>query len=169
MWWKIALLGLALRLTAIYYFSRSDNYYEGLFKNIVDVDYKVYLDASLYDSPYQRHTYRYSPLLAWMVAPSYDTHQLFGKALIALFDALSIVFIYKIFEGRGNQDAQANSKAAKIVSFFYCLNPVLIYLTVRGSCEGITMALACAFWYFYIGGDCNGNMSPVERIDKSVA
>lgn len=42
----------------------------------------------------------------------------------------------------------------------------MIYVTVRGSCEGITMALASAFWYFYFGGDVHGNMSPVERVDK---
>ena len=46
---------------------------------------------------------------------------------------------------------------------------MLIYLTVRGSCEGITMALAAAFWCFYIGGDSNGNMSPVEKIDKGIS
>jgi phosphatidylinositol glycan class M len=32
-----------------------------------DIDYKVYTDAAHYDSPYQRHTYRYSPILAYMM------------------------------------------------------------------------------------------------------
>lgn len=47
MWWRIALLGLVIRLIAIYFVSRNDNYYDGIFKTIVDVDYKVYLDATL--------------------------------------------------------------------------------------------------------------------------
>lgn len=51
---------------------------------------------------------------------------------------------------------------------FPYLNPFLIYITIRGSCEGITMALASAFWYFYIGGDTNGNMNPEERISKGL-
>lgn len=51
-WLKIALIGLAIRLLAIFYFSQGDNYQDGVFKIIVDVDYKVYLDASLYPSPY---------------------------------------------------------------------------------------------------------------------
>ena len=168
MWLRIAFLGLTLRIAAILYFSRNDNYYDGIFQTIVDVDYKVFLDASNYPSPYDRHTYRYSPLLALLMSPSYYTHQCFGKIVIALFDAASIIFLYKLFESR-KKDKKSNEKAAQIVSYFYCLNPVLIYLTVRGSCEGITMALASAFWYFYIGGDCTGNMSPVEKIDKGIS
>ena len=52
MWWKIALLGLILRIAAIFFFSRNDNYQDGVFDIIVDIDYKVFLDASLYSSPY---------------------------------------------------------------------------------------------------------------------
>ena len=48
----IAVVGLLVRLVPILYFSSGDHYYNGIFSNIVDVDYKVYLDASLYDSPY---------------------------------------------------------------------------------------------------------------------
>lgn len=35
--------------------------------NGTDIDYKVYTDAAYYDSPYERHTYRYTPLLAYMM------------------------------------------------------------------------------------------------------
>ena len=97
MWIKIALIGLVIRVAAILYFSRNDNYYDGVFETIVDVDYKVYLDAAAYPSPYQRHTYRYSPLLAWMMSPSNYLHQCFGKIVIALFDVAAMVFMYKIF------------------------------------------------------------------------
>jgi len=47
---------------------------------------------------------------------------------------LTIMFIYKTFQSRGKLDEKINKKAAQIVSWFYALNPVLIYLTVRGSC-----------------------------------
>jgi hypothetical protein len=30
------------------------------------------------------------------------------------------------------------------------------------------MVMASAFWYFYVGGEGHGNMSPVERIDRGV-
>ena len=52
MWIKIALIGFVIRVAAILYFSRNDNYYDGVFDTIVDVDYKVYLDAAAYPSPY---------------------------------------------------------------------------------------------------------------------
>ena len=68
------------------------------------------------------------------MAPSYQYHQLFGKVLIAVCDMLTIMFIYKTFQSRGKVDQKINNKAAQIVSWFYSLNPVLIYLTVRGSC-----------------------------------
>lgn len=87
---------------------------------------------------------------------------------MACFDVLAMFFVYKIFEHRGKDDPNVKLKAAKLATYFYSLNPVLIYVTVRGSCEGITMALASAFWYFYVGGDCHGNMSPVERLDRNV-
>lgn len=32
-----------------------------------DIDYKVYTDAAFYESPYDRHTYRYSPILAYLM------------------------------------------------------------------------------------------------------
>lgn len=48
MWIKIAGLALLVRLLFIFYISKDDNYYEGVFSNIVDIDHKVYLDASLY-------------------------------------------------------------------------------------------------------------------------
>jgi len=70
----VAFVGLVIRLLFISYFSSGDHYYNGVFTNIVDVDYKVYLDASLYPSPYQRHTYRYSPILSYLMAPSYQYH-----------------------------------------------------------------------------------------------
>lgn len=49
-----------------------------------DVDYRVYSDAAkrvMQDgSPYDRATYRYSPLIAWMLLPNEMLSPLWGKA-----------------------------------------------------------------------------------------
>ena len=76
-----------------------------------------------------------------------------------------MIFIFKIFSRKAN-DEKSSLKAANMITCFYSLNPIFIYLTVRGSIEGITMALGAIFWYLYVGGNCSGNMSPVEKLDK---
>lgn len=51
-WMLLALFGFALRIFIIQSLSKDDNYLEGKFNIFTDLDYKVYLDGSLYDSPY---------------------------------------------------------------------------------------------------------------------
>lgn len=51
-WTILALAGLAFRIWLIQISSKNDNYYEGVYSMLTDLDYKVYLDATLYDSPY---------------------------------------------------------------------------------------------------------------------
>jgi phosphatidylinositol glycan class M len=63
-----------------------------------DVDYRVVTDGSWHifngRSPFNRHTYRYTPLLAIMLIPNIYLHRCFGKIVFALFD-LSIAIIIK--------------------------------------------------------------------------
>lgn len=63
-----------------------------------DVDYRVVTDGArhIYDgkSPFNRHTYRYTPLLAILLLPNICLHQCFGKILFAIFD-LAIAVIIK--------------------------------------------------------------------------
>ena len=164
-WALIALFGFALRLFIIQSLSKHDNYYEGNYNIFTDLDYKVYLDASLYDSPYQRHTYRYSPLLAWIMSPSYKYHQNFGKWVLAIFDVTACYFIYKMFASRKEQE---HKNGSLFMTLLINSNPFLVYLSIRGSCESITMTLAFAFLYFYFGGDSSGNMSALERRKKGI-
>lgn len=62
-----------------------------------DVDYKVFTDASRHilenRSPYNRHTYRYTPLVALLLIPNVLLHGCFGKLLFSFVDLLVGVLI----------------------------------------------------------------------------
>lgn len=50
----------------------------------------------------------------------------------------------------------------------YALNPFFIYVTIRGNCEAITVALYFAFLYFYFSESVSGSISAYERRDKGL-
>lgn len=62
-----------------------------------DVDYRVVTDGArhIYNgrSPFNRHTYRYTPLLAIFLLPNIYLHRCFGKILFAVFDLVIAVII----------------------------------------------------------------------------
>lgn len=57
-----------------------------------DIDYKVFTDAARhltnFESPYKRHTYRYSPLIAILLIPNVLANDCFGKILFSVVDIL---------------------------------------------------------------------------------
>ena len=69
-----------------------------------------------------RHTYRYTPLLAWLLLPGYN-FPLFGKIIFILFDWASACLIYKNF--------------GKAPTAFYLFNPLTIGIAARGNAESI--------------------------------
>ena len=77
------------------YFHSQDSISEVKF---TDVDYRVFTDAARHiyqdGSPYDRHTYRYTPLLAWMLIPNINFTPLFGKFLFSAFDIIAAHLIY---------------------------------------------------------------------------
>lgn len=65
-----------------------------------DIDYKVVTDGARYilnnESPFRRHTYRYSPILALCLIPNLLIHKSFGKILFSICDILVGILIKKI-------------------------------------------------------------------------
>jgi phosphatidylinositol glycan class M len=62
-----------------------------------DIDYRVVTDGAMHiyngRSPFDRHTYRYTPLLAIFLLPNIYLHRCFGKLLFAAFDLVIAVII----------------------------------------------------------------------------
>uniref|UniRef100_T1GIU9 GPI alpha-1,4-mannosyltransferase I, catalytic subunit n=1 Tax=Megaselia scalaris TaxID=36166 RepID=T1GIU9_MEGSC len=83
---KHLLIALGIRLVLVSYSEIHDQNAEVLY---TDVDYEVVTDGARHilenRSPFQRHTFRYSPILALILTPNVY-HKSFGKILFSLFD-----------------------------------------------------------------------------------
>lgn len=112
-----------------------------------DIDYMVFTDASRYvsrgESPYARDTYRYTPLLAWMLLPtswSILGFFSFGKALFALSDVVAGWLVAKSLVVAHKMSPE---RALKYASF-WLLNPMVANISTRGSSEGLLGVLVVA-------------------------
>lgn len=86
----LLLLGLAVRLVLLLFGLWQD---ANLQVKYTDIDYEVYTDAARFilqgGSPYDRSTYRYSPLLAFLMVPNVVMQKAFGKLLFCACDLLA--------------------------------------------------------------------------------
>lgn len=115
-----------------------------------DIDYLVFTDASRYlsrgQSPYERATYRYTPLLAWLLYPTTWAGLWFhfGKALFATSDIVAGWMIFVLLRQRG----LSRERSLKYSSI-WLLNPMVATISTRGSSEGLLCVLAMALlWAF---------------------
>ncbi|KAJ3133054.1 GPI mannosyltransferase 1 [Physocladia obscura] len=112
-----------------------------------DIDYSVFTDAARLvaagSSPFARATYRYTPLLAWLLVV------VNGKLLFGVCDLLTAVFIAKI-----NLHKHRNPNEASInvifEAFLWILNPFVAVISTRGNAESIIAVLVLATVYFLI-------------------
>jgi phosphatidylinositol glycan class M len=133
-----AVFSAAIVLRAVFFFY-------GLFQDAhspmkyTDIDYYVFTDAarflSLGQSPYDRDTYRYTPLLAWLIYPTTWPGMWFsfGKVLFAVGDIVAGWMMFRILrEYRGME----KERALKFASI-WLLNPMVATISTRGSSEGL--------------------------------
>lgn len=105
-----------------------------------DIDYYVFTDAARYisrgQSPYARDTYRYTPLLAWLIYPTVWSGQFwfsFGKVLFAIGDVATGWMMFRILK---QYKKMSNERALKFASI-WLLNPMVATISTRGSSEGL--------------------------------
>lgn len=110
-----------------------------------DIDYFVFTDASRYvsqsRSPYDRETYRYTPILAWMLLPTaWPGWFSFGKALFATSDIVTGWLIVLVLRSHGDMPMDRALKFASI----WLLNPMVAIISTRGSSEGLLAVMVVA-------------------------
>lgn len=155
-----------IRLVFVVYGEFQDYYAEVPF---TDIDYRVVTDGARYilneQSPYKRHTYRYTPLLAFLLTGNIFIHASFGKILFSIFDILIGIIIRQIildeylhtFEAIENSFLKRNKrildsssqsrfhpipmryqKRATWASLLWLYNPMAVIIATRGNGDSIT-------------------------------
>ncbi|KAJ1989659.1 GPI mannosyltransferase 1 [Coemansia spiralis] len=113
-----------------------------------DIDYNVFTDAARFvwegSSPYQRSTYRYTPLLAWLLTPNIWFHSTFGKWMFVACDCAVGALIIRITKARGVSD-----QAAAAYSAIWLLNPQVATISTRGSAESFVCAVVMTSFYAF--------------------
>lgn len=114
-----------------------------------DIDYLVFTDAASFvaggRSPYDRATYRYTPLLSWLLYPTSWRNSAvpwfeFGKALFAAGDIVTGWLIARILRRHQGMTTEASMKYASI----WLLNPMVANISTRGSSEGLVAVIVIA-------------------------
>ncbi|CAM8927597.1 unnamed protein product [Rhodiola kirilowii] len=105
-----------------------------------DIDYLVFSDAASYvvsgQSPYKRTTYRYSPLLAFLLVPNSYIHPSWGKFLFSAADLLVGLLIRSILKLR-----KVPEDICSYSVVVWLFNPFTFTIGTRGNCEPIVCAV----------------------------
>ena len=105
-----------------------------------DIDYQVFSDASGHvirgHSPFSRATYRYTPLLAFLLVPNHLLCFSFGKILFVICDLIVGWLIHEILSLRGVK------RLPRLLSVgVWLLNPLTATVSARGNAESLLAVL----------------------------
>jgi len=132
-------IGLTARLLLICYAEIQDKVSEVQY---TDIDYKVFTDAARHvlksESPYDRYTYRYTPLIAYMLTPNVFFHPAWGKFLFSILDVIVAVLIKRIVS---LQYPKASVSLCEKCALFWLYNPLAIVISTRGNGDSLAAVL----------------------------
>ena len=120
-----------------------------------DIDYHVFSDGAKHvaklESPYERETYRYTPLLAILMIPNVKIWYPIGKFVLSTIDVGVGYLIEKLLKKQQKQKDETFNDIIKgendeafynYASLFYLYNPLTIVICTRGSADCIITFLA---------------------------
>lgn len=143
---EIMTISLLLRVGFMLYGLYQDEYMDLPY---TDIDYYVFTDAARFVSkgldPYMRATYRYTPLLSWILVPtawkpSWFWFQ-FGKVLFIVCDLVTGYLILRFLK-----EMHKNLNW----SLIWLFNPMVITISTRGSSESVLTVLVMSAVYCII-------------------
>ncbi|KAG5457359.1 MAG: PIG-M-domain-containing protein [Olpidium bornovanus] len=129
---RLFFAGLLLRLTLLIVGEYQDRHFPVKY---TDIDYVVFTDAARHviagESPYARATYRYTPLLAWLMTPNVVWFRSFGKIVLVAADMVV---------GAALDSGLEDRRVPRRTRLLFCaatwmLNPVVANISTRGSAE----------------------------------
>ncbi|CAD7011345.1 GPI mannosyltransferase 1 [Ceratitis capitata] len=142
------LISIVLRLVLIAYGHWHDVHSEVPY---TDVDYKVVTDGARHvlqgGTPFSRHTYRYSPISAYIQIPNILVHPAVGKVIYSAFDIFVAILIYVLV--RLQLQVQCRKAVHALLSKFGKIRSAQHYneTDARNKPENIARASAC-FWLY---------------------
>ncbi|KZV86935.1 hypothetical protein EXIGLDRAFT_680471 [Exidia glandulosa HHB12029] len=173
-WRTLLLLASALRVALVAYSEYYDALPTTKVK-YTDVDYRVFSDATRFvwrpgqnllggsqnsnfakgslgavihvGDPYERATYRYTPMLALLLLPNEFVHPAFGKLLFVAADILIAVLLRRIARLTHVRNAEA------YIALGWLFNPLSFSISTRGSSEAVLGVLVLAVLHSALRGD----------------
>ncbi|XP_040567561.1 LOW QUALITY PROTEIN: GPI mannosyltransferase 1 [Lepeophtheirus salmonis] len=134
-------VGGVLRVLLIVYGDLLDRSSRNGDVKFTDVDYRVFTDAAKLvwegGSPYERHTYRYTPILSWLLLPNIGFHPLFGKFVFCFADILVTKLLHSL------------THSSSYFPLFWLYNPLIIGVSARGNAESILILLILTTLYLF--------------------
>ena len=138
-----------IRFTLIIYGTIHDKYMDVKY---TDIDYTVFTDAARHivngESPYLKDTYKYTPLLAYLVTPNILLHPLFGKCLFCVVDIFVVLVLDSIMKKMKCDKYLSNI----LMMTCWIFNPFTMTISSRGNAESIQVLLVLLTILFVIEG-----------------